>query len=194
MLTKGKSGAWPGTNGGNSAAEQATTTMHQAVGLAPSEKGAAWQSTTTVTPARGRALLDPPSLLYLVNNDMGKISTQHIQVHPTTTPPHPKTSHNHTQHVHTCRQNAAGNTPKTDENTRTANTKTPHTTRVPGKPTTYPILTRQPVSYARSTQPSGFGTTPTPPPVEAADTPARTRITRAHTKPPFARARREVST
>ena len=25
-------GAWPGTNGGNSAAEQETTTMHQAVG------------------------------------------------------------------------------------------------------------------------------------------------------------------
>ena len=136
----------------------------------------------------------PHPLPYLVNNDTGKISTQHTQGHPTTNPPHPKTSHNHTQHVHTCRQNTAGNTPKTEENTRTTNTKTPHTTRVSGKPTTYPILTRQLVSYARSTQPSGFGTTPTPPPVDAADTPARTRITRAHTKPPFARARREVST
>ena len=184
MLTKGKSGAWPGTNGGNSAAEQATTTMHQAVGLVPSEKGAAEQATTT----------PPPPPLSLVNNDTGKISTQHTQGHPTTTSSPPKTIHNHTQHVHTCRQNTAGNTPKTEENTRTANTKTPHTTRVPGKPTTYPILTRQPGSYARSTQPSGFGTTPTPPPVDAADTPARTRITRAHTKPPFARARREVST
>ena len=182
--------------GVNGAAEQATTTTHQARGRVLTV-GTARLSKKLRRCSQQVADRQPPHptpLLFLVNFDTGKISTQHTQGHPTTTSSPPKTIHNHTQHVHTCRQNTAGNTPKTDENTRTANTKTPHTTRVPGKPTTYPILTRQPVSYARSTQPSGFGTTPTPPPVEAADTPARTRITRAHTKPPFARARREVST
>ena len=53
VLTKGKSGAWPGTNGGNSAAKQETTMTHQAVGLVPSEKGAAKQETTMMHQAVG---------------------------------------------------------------------------------------------------------------------------------------------
>ena len=47
MLTKGKSGAWPGVNGDKRAAEQITTMMHQAHGqVLIGRKGEAWQSTT----------------------------------------------------------------------------------------------------------------------------------------------------
>ena len=50
-------GAWPGVNGDKRAAEQLTTMMHQAVGLVPSEKGSAVQSTTTVSRACGLVLM-----------------------------------------------------------------------------------------------------------------------------------------
>ena len=63
MLTKGKSGTWLGVNGDKRAAEQETTTMHQAVGLVPSEKGAAEQETTTMHQAVG--LPPRPPAFYL---------------------------------------------------------------------------------------------------------------------------------
>ena len=47
--------------------------------------------------------------------------------------------------------------------------------------------------YARNTQPTGSGTTPTPPPADAADTPLSTRNNTAHTGLPSARATRDVT-